>query len=209
MGRAQVAFASAIRRIPDIGRLNRAALLGHARLFIHPAYIRLVQTEPIVRRAIPILIVLFVAALGMMRALAVYEQRQVMNIDAQYDLSLIAKSIATDIEAADMSAYASNRQTMSGVLLNVLPQPARVPGRTVLLADADGKITAVHPRAADTAGPATLDDYLGAGQVLTTLGASAGVMQLTLPSGEDVIATLHQTPSRATSVSPVPPPVST
>ena len=79
MGRAHAAFASAIRRIPEVTKLNRAALFGHARLFIHPAYIRLVKTEPIVRRAIPILIVLFVAALGLMRALAVYEQRQVLT----------------------------------------------------------------------------------------------------------------------------------
>ncbi|HSM40062.1 MAG TPA: hypothetical protein VK862_04880, partial [Afifellaceae bacterium] len=103
---AHAAFTSAIRRIPELRRLNRAALLGHARLFVHPAYIRLVQTEPIVRRAIPILIVLFVAALGVMRALAVYEQRNVMTVDAQYAISLIAKSIAADIEAADVAPYA-------------------------------------------------------------------------------------------------------
>jgi two-component system cell cycle sensor histidine kinase PleC len=202
MGRAQVAFASAIRRIPELRRLNRAALLGHARLFVHPAYIRLVQTEPIVRRAIPILIVLFVAALGLMRGLAVYEQRQIMTLDAQYELGLIAKAIAADIEAADVAAYAGNPQTMSGVLLNVLPHPARAEGRTVLLADETGRITARHPRATGEgdALPATLDDYLGAGQVLTTLGASAGVMRLTLPDGEDVIATLHPTGDRKISV---------
>ncbi len=202
MVRAHAAFTSAIRRIPELRRLNRAALLGHARLFVHPAYIRLVQTEPIVRRAIPILIVLFVAALGVMRALAVYEQRNVMTVDAQYAISLIAKSIAADIEAADVAPYAGNPQTMSGVLLNVLPEPARAKGRTVLLADGTGKITAQHPRqsAEDGPGPATLDDYLGAGQVLTTLGSSAGVMRLTRPGGEVVIATVHTTSDQSTSV---------
>ncbi len=202
MGRANVSFASAIKRIPEFGRLNRAALLGHARLFIHPAYIRLVQTEPIVRRAIPILIVMFVAALGTMRALAVYEQRQIMNVDAQHDLILIAKSVAADIEAANISAYPGSQQAMAGLLANALPEPARINGRMVILADGAGNITARHPTAytGEEASVKTLNEFLGAGQVLTTLGASAGVMQLTLPTGEDVIATVYQTLDQTASV---------
>ncbi len=202
MGRAQAAFASAIRRIPEVKRLDRAALLGHARLFIHPAYIRLVKTEPIVRRAIPILIVLFVAALGVMRALAVYEQRQAMAVDAQYDLMLIAKSVASDIRTADISNYTGSRQAMSGVLLNALPDPAKVEGRIVILADGDGNIIARHPPAGggDKVETWNLDDFLGAGQVLTTLRESAGVMRLTLPQGEPAIATVYGLPAQSASV---------
>ena len=52
---------------PTSSASNSAALAGHARLFIHPAYARLVNSEPYVKRLIPILIVLFVVALGGMR----------------------------------------------------------------------------------------------------------------------------------------------
>ena len=75
MARPRGAMASALRRIPDFQRLNSAALAGHARLFIHPAYARLVNSEPYVKRLIPILIVLFVVALGVMRAVALYQAR--------------------------------------------------------------------------------------------------------------------------------------
>ena len=64
MARPRGAIASALKRIPDFQRLDSAALAGHARLFIHPAYARLVKSEPYVKRLIPILIVLFVLALG-------------------------------------------------------------------------------------------------------------------------------------------------
>ena len=54
-------------------QFNRAALAGHARIFAHPAYARLVTTEPVVRFLIPVLIVLFVLALGYTRAVALIE----------------------------------------------------------------------------------------------------------------------------------------
>ena len=75
MTRPRGAIASAIRHTPDFQRLNSAALAGHARLFIHPAYARLVNSEPYVKRLIPILIVLFVVALGGMRVVALYQAR--------------------------------------------------------------------------------------------------------------------------------------
>ena len=91
MARAPGAFASAVRRIPSFKRLNRAALLGHARMFVHPAYARLVTSEPFVRRLIPSLIVIFVATLGIMRGVALYEKRQVVEVD---DIGNIAGQIS-------------------------------------------------------------------------------------------------------------------
>src|SRR4026208_121460 len=73
MARPRGAIASALKRIPDFQHLNSAALAGHARLFIHPAYTRLVNSEPYVKRLIPILIVLFVVALVLMRVVALYQ----------------------------------------------------------------------------------------------------------------------------------------
>src|SRR4051812_45978344 len=97
MARPREAMASALRRIPDFQRLNRAALAGHARLFIHPAYTRLVNSEPYVKRLIPILIILFVAALGMMRAVALYQARADIETSAELGLSLIAKAVTADM----------------------------------------------------------------------------------------------------------------
>ena len=202
MGRAHAAFASAIRRIPEVTKLNRAALFGHARLFIHPAYIRLVKTEPIVRRAIPILIVLFVAALGLMRALAVYEQRKVLTFDAQYELMLIAKSVAGDMTSGGIGDFENNKHAMDGILLNTLPAPAKIKGRTVILADANGAIVARHPAVGNGVDKQSLnlEEFLGTGQILTTLGESAGVMRLTMPGGIQALGTVYGLPNDAGSV---------
>ena len=88
MTRPRGAIASAIRHIPDFQRLNSAALAGHARLFIHPAYARLVNSEPYLKRLIPILIILFVVALGAMRVVALYQARA--EAENAADLRLVA-----------------------------------------------------------------------------------------------------------------------
>jgi two-component system cell cycle sensor histidine kinase PleC len=75
MARPLEAMASTLRRLPNFQHLGRPALAGHARLFIHPAYARLVNSEPYVKRLIPLLIILFVLALGGMRGVALYQAR--------------------------------------------------------------------------------------------------------------------------------------
>src|SRR5688500_17656422 len=96
------AMASAMRRIPDFRRIDRAALAGHARLFIHPAYARLVNSEPWVKRLIPLLIVMFVAALGTMRGIALYNAHAEVGSNAETRLALIAKAIASDLAASSI-----------------------------------------------------------------------------------------------------------
>src|SRR5918995_1823505 len=86
MTRPRGALASALRHIPDLQRLNSAALAGHARLFIHPAYARLVNSEPYVKRLVPILIVLFVVALGGMRPVALYDAHAEARASAELRL---------------------------------------------------------------------------------------------------------------------------
>src|SRR3712207_1549149 len=97
MTRAPEAIASALRYLPRFGQVDSAALLGHARLFAHPAYARLVAAEPLIRRVIPFLIVLAVLALGAMRATAFSEQRQEDEQRARETLALLAKTILGDL----------------------------------------------------------------------------------------------------------------
>src|SRR5688572_2633656 len=102
MARPRGAMASALRRIPEFKRPDRAALAGHARLFIHPAYVRLVNGEPLIKRLIPILIVLFVVALGVMRTIALYDARSEAASNAELRLSLIAKAVVSEFADPSM-----------------------------------------------------------------------------------------------------------
>ncbi len=191
MTRPRGAIASAIRHLPDFQRFNSAALAGHARLFIHPAYARLVNTEPYLKRLIPILIVLFVVALGVMRMVALYQARTETENAADLRLALVAKAVVSELaQSAVPLSLVEPSETLQGQLENALPPLATDQGRRILLMDPQGMVVAAAPR-----DPEMLrryaDDILGPSQPLTTLGERAGVLRLTLSSGEDVIATVH------------------
>jgi two-component system cell cycle sensor histidine kinase PleC len=190
MARAPGALASAVRRIPNFKRLNRAALLGHARMFVHPAYARLVTSEPFVRRLIPLLIVIFVMTLGIMRGVALYEKQKVVEADGQTMLLLIAKTVSAGLaESAAQIPQAMPSETMTGILVNALPPNATANGRLISITDAEGRIVATAPEVPNLIG-VYLDKRLGPAQPLTTLGERAGVMQLTGPDGELLYATV-------------------
>jgi len=198
-------MASAIRRLPDLQQLNRAALAGHARLFIHPAYARLVTTEPYVKRLIPLLIILFVLALGGMRALALYQARADIETTAEVDLALIAKVVAGDLDRSlGPTPLSSPPEMLQGQLENAVPPHATEVGRFALLLDPEGRIVAAVPRETGLAGR-SIDEIFPPGQPLTTLGERAGVLPLTLLSGEDVIATVHHNPGGIGSIAVVQP----
>jgi len=147
MARPREAMISALRRLPDFQRLNRAALAGHARIFIHPAYARLVNSEPIVKRLIPILIVLFVVAIGAMRVIALYQERADIESSAALRLSLMAKAITGDLaEAALPVSLAQPSEALQGQLENALPPSATAAGRVILVMDPEGRIVAMAPR---------------------------------------------------------------
>jgi two-component system cell cycle sensor histidine kinase PleC len=191
MTRPRGAIASAIRQIPEFQRLNSAALAGHARLFIHPAYARLVNSEPYVKRLIPILIVLFVLALGGMRVVALYQARGEMQDSADLRLSLIAKAVVSELAQNSVPlSLAEPSEMLQGQLENALPPAATDQGRQIILMDPQGMVVAAAPRDHGLL-RRYADDILGPSQPLTTLGERAGVLRITLASGDDVIATVH------------------
>ncbi|MDQ3560048.1 MAG: ATP-binding protein [Pseudomonadota bacterium] len=205
MARPREAMASAFRRIPDLQRLNRAALAGHARLFVHPAYARLVNSEPYVKRLIPLLIILFVVALGAMRGLAVYQARADIQESAETRLSLVAKAVESDLaEAPGPISLAAPSEALQGMLENALPPRATGMGRAILIVDPEGRILAAAPRQDELQGR-YLDEILGPGQPLTILGERAGVLPLTTVSGDDVIATVHHSDAGWGSIAVVQP----
>jgi len=191
MTRPRGAIASAIRQIPDFERFNSAALAGHARLFIHPAYARLVNSEPYLKRLIPILIVLFVVALGAMRVVALYQARVEAENAADLRLALVATAVVSELaQSGAPLSLAEPSEMLQGQLENALPPLAITQGRQILLMDPQGMVVAAAPRDSDAL-RRYADDILGPSQPLTTLGERAGVLRLTLASGEDVIATVH------------------
>ena len=76
MARTEAVEPSAAKRTLLSGfRLPRqAAVSGHARLLARPAYQRLLAAEPLLRRLIPVLIVIFLLIVGLARFVELYLQ---------------------------------------------------------------------------------------------------------------------------------------
>ena len=191
MTRARGAFASAVRRLPEFPRFHRAPVAGHAKIFVHPAYARLVRTEPYVKRLIPLLIVLFAVALGAMRGIALYQAHEEVEASGRQRLALIAKSTVTDLFGnPQRPIQIEPGEWLQGQLENSLPARATTNGRYIFVVDRSGRIVAMAPREPQTVGR-YIDEFLGRAQPLTTLGERAGVLTVPLDSGEEVIATVH------------------
>jgi two-component system cell cycle sensor histidine kinase PleC len=191
MTRPREAMASALRRLPDFQRFDRAALAGHARLFIHPAYARLVNSEPYVKRLIPLLIILFVLALGAMRGVALYQAHQQVELSAEQNLVLLATAVTSNLaESVAAVSLAEPSEALQGQLENALPPLSTTFGRLILLMDPEGRIVATAPRQAGMAGR-YLEEVVEGSEPLVTLGERAGVLTLALASGDDAIATVH------------------
>ena len=186
------ATGSSTRAISDLQRLSRTALAGHARLFVHPGYARLVNGEPYIKRVIPLLIILFVLALGIMRGVALVQARGEAEESAELRIALLAKAVARDLmDAGAPASLAQPTEALQGQLENALPPRALAKGRSVMVMDPQGTILAVAPSRPELIGQ-HLDSVLGSAQPLTTLGERAGVLPVTLPSGEEVIATVYR-----------------
>ena len=178
MARAEVASAST----------HQDSIKGLAQSIANPAYRRLLTAEPLLRRAVPVLIVAFLATICVGAEVQVLDHRRqtlgdmVTTLDALADLA--AERLAQLRRPADSVARPQE------VLAQALPPWAARAGRRFLLTNADGTVLAAAPNLDDTVGR-RLIDLLGPTQPLTTFGAGAGVMNLTLPDGSRALATVR------------------
>ncbi len=179
MARAGVASASAH---PD-------SIKGLAQSIAKPAYRRLLTAEPLLRRAVPVLIIAFLATICVGAVVQVLDQRRqtlttmVLALDAVADLA--AERLQQPLtQAADAT------ERPQEVLARALPPWATGAGRHFLLTNAEGVVAAATP-AIDAAIGRRLIDLLGPIQPLTTFGAGAGVLEITLPDDTRALATVR------------------
>jgi two-component system cell cycle sensor histidine kinase PleC len=165
------------------------SIKGLAQSIANPAYRRLLTAEPLLRRAVPVLIIAFLATICVGAVVQVLDHRRqtlntmVTTLDAVADLA--AERLAQPLKKPS-DALARPQE----VLAQALPPWAAGAGRRYLLTNADGTVLATMPSLDDTVGR-RLIDLLGPTQALTTFGAGAGVMDLTLPDDSRALATVR------------------
>ena len=177
MARAETASASA----------RADSIKGLAQSIANPAYRRLLTAEPALRRAVPALIIAFLLTIGVGAVVQVLDHHRQAIAEATHDIDNVADFVS---ERFDRLAGAEKGDTTRRDLLErALSTRATAFGRHILLSNADGVITATAP----AGGPIGLRliDVLGETQPLTILGASAGVLEITLADGSQAFATVR------------------
>ncbi|HEX4409769.1 MAG TPA: ATP-binding protein [Xanthobacteraceae bacterium] len=179
MARAEVASAS----------LRSDSIKGMAESIANPAYNRLLTAEPLLRRAVPVLIIAFMLTICIGAGVQVLEHRRQVVYDATQTIEALADHLSAQLDQPSRDGHTRIARN-SDALEQALPVWARGAGRRVLVADIDGKVVAGVVNDPQNVGRPLLD-VLGPSQPLTTFGAAAGTMEITLPNGEAAFATVR------------------
>jgi two-component system cell cycle sensor histidine kinase PleC len=158
------------------------SIKGLAQSIAKPAYRRLLNAEPILRRAVPALIIAFLLTIFVGALVQVLDHRRQALADTVNEIEAAAEIISERLDRMDAR--------MPDALARALPALRMPPGRLVLLTNADGVIIAAAPISVELIGRALLD-ILGLAQPLTILGAGAGVLEITLTDGTLALATVR------------------
>ncbi|MDI1346275.1 MAG: ATP-binding protein [Pseudolabrys sp.] len=179
MARANMASASA----------QSDSIKGLAQSIANPAYRRLLTAEPLLRRAVPVLIIAFLVTICVGAAVQVVDQRR-----QSLDTMLLSLDAVADVTAERLGQpLKSPRDAIERpqeLLALALPTWATGTGRRFLLTNEQGVVTAAIPATDLTVGR-HLIDLLGPIQPLTTFGAGAGVMDILLPDSTPALATVR------------------
>jgi two-component system, cell cycle sensor histidine kinase PleC len=179
MARAETASAS----------LRSDSIQGLAKSIAKPAYRRLLHAEPLLRRAVPALIVAFLITICVGAVVEVLEQRRQAMRDARQAIEALADQIMLSLEYTGRDLR-GNPNRNSAAIERIMPAWAAAADRLVLVADADGTIIASYPNDPQRLGRPILD-LLGPAQPLTTFGAAAGTLEIALPDGVAALATVR------------------
>jgi two-component system cell cycle sensor histidine kinase PleC len=178
MARADAASAS----------LRSDSIKGLAQSIANPAYRRLLTAEPLLRRAVPVLIVAFMVTICIGAAVQVLEHRRQVMFEATRGIEALADHLATALARPPRDVEHLPRT--SEALQQAMPMWAAGAGRRILVADGEGTIIAAAPNEPRLLGRQILD-VLGPSQPLTTFGAAAGTMEIALADGEIAFATVR------------------
>jgi two-component system cell cycle sensor histidine kinase PleC len=179
MARAETASAS----------LRSDSIQGLAKSIAKPAYRRLLSAEPLLRRAVPALIIAFLLTICVGAVVQVLEQRRQVVHDARQAIEALADQVTLALEYTGHDLR-GNPNRNSAALERIMPAWGATADRMVLVADADGAIVASYPNDPQKLGRPILD-LLGPAQPLTTFGAAAGTLEITLPNGITALATVR------------------
>lgn len=164
----------------------RRSLSGNARLFAEPTYRNLLAAEPLLRKLIPALIVIFLIVVAGLRILSLMNAQDETERNAKAMLTLSAGQLIETDYAENGAQDLLERIARSGALGS---------DHVLALTDGNFKVLAVSPRSTQWQG-VLLDRMISGGQPLFLFGERAGVMDVKI-GDSDWYAALQLSPDRS------------
>ncbi|TCT07590.1 PAS domain-containing sensor histidine kinase [Aquabacter spiritensis] len=164
------------------------AIGGLARSVARPAYQRLVEAEPFLRRIVPALIITFLVVIGIGAMVQVHGHRQSVLNNAKDDLSLLALATAEGLSQR-LGGSLARVQT---ALAEAMPPRATAAGRRIFVTDPSGRVLAAAPEGAGQI--KTLTEILDPSQPLTVFAERAGVLEVTIGDVPSLATVRNLTP---------------
>jgi two-component system cell cycle sensor histidine kinase PleC len=168
------------------------SIKGLAHSIAKPAYRRLLTAEPVLRRAVPSLIIAFLVTICIGAIVQIMEQRRQAVAAVKRDLVALADILSDRIDRANLSHRETSR-SLADIYQERLPAllPAWAAGadRHIMIADAEGRIIAqVLPQSGDGIAHNTLVDSIGMGQQHRQLTTRPGVSDIRLSDNSEALA---------------------
>ncbi len=175
--------------LPLLGRHSRAGVAGYARLLSHPAYERLLTSETLLRRLVPVLIVIFLAIVGAARWIELSSESASIRRSAETELTFIGELLADRIDAIGLKDQSRiSVQKLQNTLSDTIPARYLRDGREIFVTDDKGVVIATLPYS-PTHNGMSLERVLGDVLLLTTFGRRAEIRTIELANGETALAT--------------------
>jgi len=180
------------------------SIKGLAQSIAKPAYRRLLVAEPALRRAVPLLIITFLLTMAVGTGVQVLDHRRQTLATATDEIEILADILAARLDGAASGARETGKDAARLAQDAVTAATERYGARsTLLVSDIEGTVVAAEP--AHRSVGRLLIDVLGPDQPLTTLGASAGALEMLLSDGTAAIATVRNLRSPLGQVAVVKP----
>ncbi|WP_369415100.1 ATP-binding protein [Acuticoccus kalidii] len=177
----------------DAARASRLRMDGHVRLLAEPGYGQLLAREPLLRRAIPLLTIIFILVIAAYRVAITLDHRATAEAEARSQIGLIASAMSAEMSRR----MAEEDLPIESIFATSLPEGATESGRQVTLIDEDTILASTPFRQDLVGGPVA--NLLGPNQPMTTFGRRAGVMEVA-GDGTTLFATVHHLADRSAMI---------
>ncbi|WP_407159845.1 PAS domain-containing sensor histidine kinase [Bradyrhizobium sp. STM 3557] len=165
------------------------SIKGLAQSIAKPAYQRLLTAEPVLRRAVPTLIIAFLVTICLGAFVQVLDQSRQKRAANKRDLAAIADLLSDRIGYLAMRPdRVTNIERLQSLLPDLIPTWGAAAGRHVIITGADHRILARAPIDASLGENDRILDLISTAQLLATPGLQGTVTEILLPNGRGALA---------------------